>query len=95
MSSERQVAIITGGASGMGLAVAVALHSRGDWALHLLDRDADKGQAGAEQLGAQFHQVELTDYSAIASAFSTVFRAHKKLNFVFANAGIATDPRLL
>lgn len=89
MSNATQVAVFTGGASGIGLAVAEALNSRKGWVLYLLDRDLDRVQAAAGSLGANFYQVDLTDHSSLAAAFKAIFQAHKKLNFVFANAGIA------
>ena len=37
MASQKKVAVITGGASGMGYAVSKALTERGDWDVHIFD----------------------------------------------------------
>lgn len=78
-----------GGASGMGLAVAQALASRGGWRLHLLDLNASRGEQAAKDVaGATFHQTNVTDYDSLASVFQKVWDAEGRLDFVFANAGI-------
>lgn len=87
MSSSNQVAIITGGASGIGLAVAKAIASRGSWTIYILDKNEPK-----DFPAASFHQVDVTDYEALATAFASAFSKHKRLDFVFANAGVALEP---
>ena len=88
MASTQKVAIITGGASGMGYAVSQALTSRGDWDVHIFDMNQDSGHKAATELGATFHQVNVTDYDSLAGAFKTVFDKGHRLDFVHANAGI-------
>ncbi|KAF2430452.1 NAD(P)-binding protein [Tothia fuscella] len=84
-----KVAIITGGASGMGLAVAEALAARGDWELHLLDVNEERGNSAAASVkNAKFHKTDVTSYSSLASVFDSIHKSSKGLDFVFANAGI-------
>ncbi|KAK3113848.1 hypothetical protein LTR53_008455 [Teratosphaeriaceae sp. CCFEE 6253] len=92
MSSKIKVAIITGGASGIGLAVGEALVARGDWNVFLLDRDSDRGNTAAKKIGATFAKADVTDYTSLAGAFKIAFQAHQRVDFVFANAGIALAP---
>lgn len=90
MAPAKKVALITGGASGMGLAVAQALSQRGDWSIHLLDLDISGGHAAADSLNnATFHQCNITSYASLSAVFQTVFQANLRIDFVFANAGIA------
>lgn len=86
-----RVAIITGGASGMGLAVAQALAARGGWELHLIDLNQVAGKAAASSLPcAHFHRADATNYTSLAAAFKEAFESSNgQLHFVFANAGIA------
>lgn len=83
-----KVAIITGGASGMGFAVSQALMSSGGWNVNILDMNSETGNVVAKKIGATFHQVNVTDYDSLATAFKNIFKAHKRLDFVHANAGI-------
>lgn len=92
MSSITQVAIITGGVSGIGLAVAEALASRGGWDIHLFDRNNATGANVANKLNATFYHVDVTDYDNLAKAFASAYSAHKRIDFVFANAGVAPQP---
>jgi len=93
MSEKDKVAIITGGASGIGFAVGKALRARNDWRIYLLDRDVEKGQAAADSIEAKFHEVDVSNYASLATAFAQIYAAHEKLSFVFANAGIALDAK--
>lgn len=87
----KKVALITGGASGMGLAVATALSNRTheDWDIHLIDLNAEAGkQATASLKNTHFHQTNVTDYTSLVSAFEATYNASQRLDFVYANAGI-------
>ncbi|KAF4631751.1 hypothetical protein G7Y89_g6380 [Cudoniella acicularis] len=83
--------LITGGASGIGLAVAQALStSTSDtWSIHLVDLSATAGEKAATSLNATFHLCDVTSYTSIANCFKTIFVTERRLDFVFANAGIA------
>jgi len=84
-----KVAIITGGASGMGLAVAEELSKRGDWQLHLLDLNEKSGKEAESKLkDAKFHKTNVNSYASLASTFDDIFKTTQRLDFVFANAGI-------
>lgn len=87
----KKAAFITGGASGMGLAVAEALSARTheDWDLHLVDLNAEAGKKAVSSLkNAYFHQTNVTDYNSLVSAFESAFSKSGRLDFVYANAGI-------
>lgn len=87
----RKVAFITGGASGMGLAVAQALSDRSteEWDLHIIDLNTEAGKKATTSLkNAHFHQTNVTDYASLTSAFEATWSKSGRLDFVFANAGI-------
>ncbi|KAK2761341.1 hypothetical protein FQN54_001863 [Arachnomyces sp. PD_36] len=84
-----KVALITGGASGMGLAVASALASRGEWTVHILDLNEERGREAASTLPqTTFHKTNVSDYGELAATFKAVFVTSGRLDFVFANAGV-------
>lgn len=85
------VAIITGGGAGMGLAVAKALVADG-WQVALLDVNNEVGEAAAQTLGrsqCHFFRADVTKYDELREAFEAVFSSLRRIDFVFANAGIA------
>ncbi|KIV98708.1 uncharacterized protein PV09_09535 [Verruconis gallopava] len=82
-----QVAVITGGASGMGLAVATSLANKG-WHVHIADLNRDLAERAARELSGSYSCTNVSDYASLRSMFDGVFREKGEINFVFANAGI-------
>ncbi|CAK7228643.1 hypothetical protein SEUCBS140593_006983 [Sporothrix eucalyptigena] len=92
-------ALITGGASGLGLRVAQELVGRGGWHVHIVDKNASALEKAAEHFSsttssssstASFHRADITQYSELAAAFQNTFtESGSRLDFVFANAGVA------
>lgn len=89
-------AVISGGASGLGLATARHLLAQGG-RVALFDLDADKGRAAAAKLGAGagFHQVDVTDEAAVAAAVAAAQEAMQGLNVAVSCAGILGAGRAL
>ncbi|KAI8629041.1 hypothetical protein F5Y19DRAFT_484977 [Xylariaceae sp. FL1651] len=86
--SSSKVAIITGGASGIGLAVTEALSQKG-WAVHIFDVNNEKGAtAAANNPSVIFHEADITSWESLSRAFDAPFKAKGHLDFVFANAGV-------
>lgn len=87
---EMQVAIITGGGAGMGFAVAQRLAQEG-WFTVIVDVNEYQGQKTVEKLGnnAVFKKANVTIYSEQSSVFEETFIEYGRVDFVFANAGIA------
>ncbi|KAH7176356.1 3-beta-hydroxysteroid dehydrogenase [Dactylonectria macrodidyma] len=86
--ASSKVALITGGASGMGLAVAQTLAAKG-WTVHILDFNQEAGVAAEQSVaGSKFHQVDVTSWTSLSVAFDAAFAQAGRLDFVFANAGV-------
>lgn len=92
-----QVALVTGGASGIGLALAGALARRGDTVV-IADVDAEAGERAAAALhptasaaGGRVGAVTLdvTDREAFAAVAQRVHAERGRLDLLFNNAGIA------
>lgn len=62
-------AVVTGGASGLGLATARALAARGV-KVALFDVDAARGEAAARELGAAFCAVDVTSDEQVEAGFA-------------------------
>ena len=91
------VAVVTGGAAGIGAAIAANLAAEG-CQIALFDRDADALQRGAALLAARGHDVETAavdvgDADAIATAIAAVGRRHGRLHILVNAAGVlSTGP---
>jgi NAD(P)-dependent dehydrogenase (short-subunit alcohol dehydrogenase family) len=82
-----KVALVTGGASGLGKAIAKALLDQ-DAVVMLADIDSDTGTATADELGCGFIQLDVTDPVANERAVATTVREFGALNLLLLNAGI-------
>ncbi len=65
------VAIVTGGASGLGAGTATALGARG-MQVAIFDMNEDMGTAHAEAVGGRFFKVDVSDPASVASAIAAV-----------------------
>jgi len=89
-SLSRQVAVITGGGSGIGAATAKAMAGQGA-EVAILDRDLDAAKAAAKKIGgkALAVQCDVTDPASIKTAFDQVVSAFGGVDIVVSNAGAA------
>jgi rhamnose utilization protein RhaD (predicted bifunctional aldolase and dehydrogenase)/NAD(P)-dependent dehydrogenase (short-subunit alcohol dehydrogenase family) len=89
-SLARQVAVITGGASGIGAATAKAMAREGA-EVAILDRDLEAAKAAAKKIGGKALAVEcdVTDPQSIRAAFDAVVSAFGGMDIVVSNAGAA------
>jgi len=93
-------ALITGGASGLGLATAKLLAARG-WRLGLLDRDTARLAAAATDLRArgsplcEIYPVDTTDEAAVKSAVDVFAARCGGLDFAMNSAGVAVAGGML
>jgi NAD(P)-dependent dehydrogenase (short-subunit alcohol dehydrogenase family) len=90
MTSERfkdQIAIITGGADGLGLHIAARLANEGA-RVWIADRDLEKGAAAAAKIGCEFEPLDVADETSVASAFAKVHAAAGRLDVMVNCAGI-------
>ncbi len=83
-----RVAVVTGGASGIGLASARRLSFEG---AHVVigDLDATSGQAAADEVGGLFVQVDVTLEDQVSALFDAAVSTYGGLDIAFNNAGIS------
>jgi NAD(P)-dependent dehydrogenase (short-subunit alcohol dehydrogenase family) len=86
---DGQVALVTGGANGIGAAVAERLAGRGA-RLVLVDVDDDAGRALADRLGATYVHGDVREPADSEDAVAAALEAHGRLDLVHLNAGVAT-----
>jgi len=87
-----RTAIVTGGAQGIGFAIASRLLQSGA-AVSLWDRDAETLRHAASQLQGAGHvttaTVDVTDADAVQRAANATAKEHGRIDILVANAGIA------
>jgi NAD(P)-dependent dehydrogenase (short-subunit alcohol dehydrogenase family) len=91
-----QVALVTGAASGLGLAYSEVL-ARNGAIVAMLDIDAAGVQAAAKRLSGEGCKVapltvDVGDSSALRAAIDATANSNGRLDIVFANAGISSGP---
>ena len=89
MSFEGKVALVTGGANGLGRATAGRLVERGAKVV-LADIEADSGNSAADELGAEFVPTDVSDPEASVAAVAYAVGKFGRLDMAFLNAGIST-----
>lgn len=92
-----KVAMITGGASGIGRAAAMRFAAEGA-TVAILGRDAVKGAEVADLIAARggaasFHQADVADSGAVQRAFAALLDRHGRLDHAFNNAGCSGSAR--
>jgi NAD(P)-dependent dehydrogenase (short-subunit alcohol dehydrogenase family) len=93
---DQRLAVVTGGARGIGLAIAHALSEAGA-RLVLLDRDPDVLAGGRAELAGhgfetEAHLVDVTDSEAVRQVADRIAEKHGAIDVLVANAGIGRPP---
>ena len=91
MRIENSKAVITGAASGLGLATATLFRHHGA-SVTILDRDPN-GKDVAKSIGAHFVQTDVTDESSVLNAIAEASHTMDGLTVAVNCAGIATGEK--
>ena len=78
----KKVAVVTGGASGIGLAVVKKLLSQG-YTVAVLDI-----APLPKQVVADYHACDLTDYRRVTDTIQQIVKTHDSIGYLFSNAGV-------
>lgn len=89
MDIEGAAAVVTGAASGLGEATARELARRGA-KVAVFDRDADRGEKVAAEVGGVFCDVDVTSDEKVKTAFEKARSAHGQERILVNCAGVAT-----
>jgi len=88
MKIDGIAAVVTGAASGLGEATARALAAKGA-KVAVFDRDADKGEKVASEIGGIYCEVDVTSDEKVAAAFARAREAHGQERVLVNCAGVA------
>ena len=87
---EGKIAVVTGAAQGIGFEIAQAFVEAGARVI-VADLNPETGKAAAEQLGAHFELLDVTDSSSVAALVARVTQAHGPTDVLVNNAGIVRN----
>ncbi|WP_433474065.1 3-oxoacyl-ACP reductase [Spirillospora sp. CA-142024] len=85
---EGRVAVVTGGAGGIGLATARRFAQEGARVV-VADLDETAGKTAADELDGLFVKVDVTVEDEVTALFRTVHDAYGRIDVAFNNAGIS------
>jgi short-subunit dehydrogenase len=83
----QKVAVVTGGSSGIGAAIARALARRG-WRLVLLARDEKRLAEVAREVGAEHELCDVADRAEVERVAAAVREQHPAIKLLVNNAGV-------
>ena len=84
---DGKVVLVTGAASGIGRATAIAFAREGA-TLALVDRDEDGLRSAREETGGTAHVVDVADSAAVDAVHDAVAAEHGRIDVAFNNAGV-------
>lgn len=86
-SLQGKIAVVTGGAQGIGKGIATALRQAGA-AVIIADRDAVRGAETAQALGAEFRALDVTDHAQCADFVAELVADIGRLDILCSNVGV-------
>ncbi len=89
MDLEGKVAIITGGSSGIGKAIAERYVEEG-MKVVIADVDEEKGNEVADEIGCRFMNCDVSSYENVEEVVESTVEEHGKLDVMVNNAGIGS-----
>jgi short-subunit dehydrogenase len=85
------VAVVTGGNSGIGAALARELAAR-DWHCVLIARDEERLRSVASEVGGEYEVCDVGDRKAVERTAAKVIERHPAIKLLVNNAGFARAP---
>ena len=82
-----QVALVTGGAAGIGRGIAAVLAKAGAKVV-IADIDAEAGKAAAQEIGGAFKELDVTDQARARAVVAEIVAESGQLDILASNAGI-------
>src|SRR5256885_1696775 len=98
-SFDNKIAVVTGGASGIGLAIAERLGSLGCH-LALVDIHADRLRSAKQRLDnigqmVTLHECDVADYQQVLALLNQIVSTHGRVNILINNAGVSLAGRFM
>ena len=93
-TGQNKVAVITGGGSGIGLAIAAQLFAASGYSVVITGRDAKRLKRAADDLSRKKQQVtaiacDVRDPASVEKLFREIGKQHSSIDVLINNAGVA------
>ncbi|HLR81065.1 MAG TPA: SDR family oxidoreductase [Bacillota bacterium] len=82
-----KVALVTGGANGIGQGIVKTLAKAGAKVM-VCDVDKEAGEETAKEVGGEFHKLDVTDKDNAEQVVQDILAKHDRIDILAANAGI-------
>jgi NAD(P)-dependent dehydrogenase (short-subunit alcohol dehydrogenase family) len=90
MELKDKIAIVTGGASGIGRGLVQRFKAEGATHIVVADRDAAGAEAAASEVGGTGAEVDVSDEDAVCALVEQTEAAHGRVDLFVSNAGYVT-----
>lgn len=94
MNTERKIAVITGGAQGIGKAIAEKLSIAGCKVI-IIDLNEDVAKKTANELNGDYYTVDVVDSERVSDIIDKIIEKDGKIDILINNAGITRDNLLI
>jgi len=91
LDAKHRVVVVTGGARGIGRALARRFSAAGAQAVIVADRDVDGARVVAEEVGGEAYGCDVARESEVEQLIRQVEAAHGRIDIFCSNAGVAVD----
>ncbi|MGM0568045.1 MAG: 3-oxoacyl-[acyl-carrier-protein] reductase [Elusimicrobiota bacterium] len=92
--SDKEIAVVTGGAMGIGKAISRRLKSSGK-EIVIIDISKEQAEAAARELEGSYYLCDVRDSEQVAAAVKEIIEKHGKIDILVNNAGITSDALLM
>jgi NAD(P)-dependent dehydrogenase (short-subunit alcohol dehydrogenase family) len=90
MDVKDSVVVVTGGASGIGAALARRFHAEGARTVVVVDRELDAAQTVADEVGGVAECVDVADQAAVSAMVGRILEREGRIDLFCSNAGMTT-----
>lgn len=84
---SNKIALVTGGANGIGKGIVTTLAKAGAKVM-IGDIDEEAGKKTAQEVGGEFHQLDVTDKNNAEQVVQDILSKHDRIDILAANTGI-------
>lgn len=94
MNTDKRVAVVTGGAQGIGKAISESLYKNG-CKIVIIDVNEVTARDTASQLDGEYHIVDVRDMKKVGETVDKIIEKNSKIDILVNNAGITRDALLI